>query len=352
MNIVNRINAFAKLGDILRNPDISLYHSFNSEITQLHNLVLSSKNYNPWFTPENVKNAISAVGASLKTSNIEKWICTYYKNDLDIPKPKTVGVVMAGNIPLVGFHDFISVLMSGHKILAKLSSDDKNLLPLIAKILVKIEPEFANRIEFTSDKLENFDAIIATGSNNTSRYFEYYFGKYPHIIRKNRSGVAVLNGNETSSELHELGKDIFSYFGLGCRNVSKLFVPEGYSFDKFFQSIEGYKNVINHSKYVNNYDYNKSIYLVNKVVHLDNGFLLLKEDIAYSSPISVLYYEEYKDTGVMYNTIQANQEQIQCVVSIDKKITHCIPPGQSQMPELWDYADGVDTIKFIQLSVL
>jgi len=347
MNIINRINAFAKLGDILRNPDASHYHSFKSEIVQLHNLILSSTNYNPWFTSDNVKNAISAIGQSLKTAKIEKWLCSYHDKKLEPFKPNTIGVVMAGNIPLVGFHDFMSVLLSGQKILAKLSSDDKHLLPLLAKILVKIEPEFGKHIAFTTDKLESFDAIIATGSNNTSRYFDYYFGKYPHIIRKNRNGIAVLSGEETSSDFLELGKDIFSYFGLGCRNVSKFFVPKGYNFDKFFQSIEDYKNTINHSKYVNNYDYNKSIFLVNKVAHLDNGFLLLTENTAFSSPISVIYFEAYDDFGAMYNSIQAQHEQIQCIVSIDKKITKRIGPGQSQMPELWDYADGIDTMKFL-----
>jgi len=347
MNIVNRINAFAKLGDILRNPDTSIYHSFNSEIIQLHNLTLNSSNYNPWFTAENIKDAILAIGHSLKSAKIEKWLCPFVDNELEPPIPKTIGVVMAGNIPLVGFHDFISVMMSGNKILAKLSSDDKHLLPLVAKMLIKIEPEFENQIEFTSEKLENFDAIIATGSNNTSRYFDYYFGKYPHIIRKNRNGVAVLNGDETTAELFELGRDIFSFFGLGCRNVSKLFVPKGYDFEKFFQAIEDYKNVINHSKYVNNYDYNKSIFLVNKVKHLDNGFLLLKSDTAFSSPISVVYYEEYEGFTGLNQILLENNEQIQCVVSIEKNITHCIPPGTSQMPELWDYADGIDTLEFL-----
>ncbi len=347
MNIINRINAFSKLGDIFCNPDSSVFHSFRSEITQLHNLVLNSSNYNPWFTAGNVKNAISEIGTSLEGAKIEKWLNTYNLKKLEHSKPRTVGVVMAGNIPLVGFHDFLSVLMSGHKILAKLSSDDNHLLPLIAKIMIKIDPGFSKQIEFTSQKLENFDAVIATGSNNTSRYFEYYFGKYPHIIRKNRNGIAVLNGNETNSDLSELGKDIFNYFGLGCRSISKLFVPKNYNFQKFFEAIEEFKDVINHSKYVNNYDYNKSIFLVNRQAHLDNGFLLLKEATAYSSPISVVNYEVYEGFGAMYNTIQLNQEKIQCVVSIDKKISISVPPGKSQMPELWDYADGIDTMEFL-----
>jgi hypothetical protein len=347
MNIINRINAFAKLGDILRNPDASYFHSFRSEIIQLHNLILSSTNYNPWFTAENVKNAVSAIGYSLKTSKIEKWLCSYQHLKLESSAPNNIGVVMAGNIPLVGFNDFMAVLMSGQNIIAKLSSDDKHLLPLLAKILIKIEPEYAKRIVFTTEKLENFKAIIATGSNNTSRYFEYYFGKYPHIIRKNRHGVAVLNGNETKADLELLGIDIFSYFGLGCRNISKLFVPKGYDFTHFFQAVEGFKNIINHAKYVNNYDYNKSIFLVNKVKHLDNGFLLLTGNQAFGSPISVVYFEEYNDFGEMYNNIQAHQDQIQCVVSVDNKLSKRVLPGNSQKPDLWDYADGIDTMKFL-----
>ncbi len=347
MNIINRINAFVKLGDILRNPDATHSHSFRGEIIELHNLILNNANYNPWFTAENVKRAITAIGKTLKTEKIEKWLHAYRQFKLESSATHTIGVAMAGNIPLVGFHDFISVLISGQKILAKLSSDDKHLLPLLAKILVKIELEFADRIAFTTGKLENFDAIISTGSNNTSRYFEYYFKKYPHIIRKNRNGIAVLNGCETTADLELLGKDIFSYFGLGCRNVSKLFVPKGYNFDKFFRSIEDYKNVITHSKYVNNYDYNKSIFLVNKVPHLDNGFLLVTENHAFSSPISVIFYEEYEDFAELYSNILAKQNQIQCIISIDNKISKHIIPGNSQGPELWDYADGIDTIEFL-----
>ena len=347
MNLVHRITAFAKLGEILSNPDVTVYPTFRSEIIRLQNLMLGSVNYNPWFTTENVKNAVEAIAESLKEKKIEKWLSAYYSGGLEPRKPKSVGVVMAGNIPLVGFHDFISVLMSGHKIIAKLSSDDKHLLPLIAEMLVKIDAGFEKQIEFTEGKLENFDAVIATGSDNTSRYFEYYFGKYPHIIRKNRNAVAVLNGNETNEELTNLGKDIFSYFGLGCRNVSKLYVPGNYRFDKLFKALEQYKGVIHHARYVNNYDYNKSVFLVNRQPYLDNGFLLLKEDTAVSSPVSVVFFEHYSDFGSLYNIIRHDQEKIQCVVSVDKRISKCVSPGMTQSPELWDYADGVDTMDFL-----
>jgi len=347
MNIVDRINAFSKLGDILRNPDAKLYRSFGKEIARLQELIASSVNYNVWFTAENVAEAVRNIGESLRAAKIEKWLSGYDMRKLEHHTPETVGVVMAGNIPLVGFHDFVSVLMSGHKLLAKLSSDDPYLLPLIARILSKTEPRFRENIEFSGDKLKNFHAVIATGSDNTARYFGYYFGKYPHIIRKNRNGIAVLTGTETREELRALGKDIFTYFGLGCRNVSKIYVPEGFDFEKLFDAFDDYAPVINHPKYFNNYEYRKSVFLVNKEPHLDNGFLLLKEDAGFSSPIAVLFFERYNDFGTLYNTIQLNQNRIQCVVSVDRRITNRILPGTTQTPELWDYADGVDTMDFL-----
>jgi len=254
---------------------------------------------------------------------------------------------MAGNIPLVGFHDFISVLISGNYLIVKQSSDDNQLLPVLAKILIKIEPSFAERIRFSNGKLENFDAIIATGSDNTARYFNFYFGKYPHIIRKNRNSAAVLTGKENQKELTLLGEDIFRYFGLGCRNVSKLFVPVGYSFDIFYESIADFVDVINHHKYRNNYDYFKSVYLVNRVTHLDNGFLILKQDESFASPPPVVFYEFYENQKQLNQLLDMKHEQIQCIVSIDNNIKNSILPGKAQQPELWEYADGIDTIGFL-----
>ncbi len=347
MNLANRVSAFAKLGEILTNPDLESFRSFVSEIGQLRELLVNSQNYNPWFTTENVKSALWAIGQSLSRKKLEKWINIYKVEKFEKHKRRTVAVVMAGNIPLVGFQDFVSVLISGNNILIKLSTDDNKLLPLLYKMLIKIEPEFKSRINFTDGKLENFDAIIATGSNNTSRYFEYYFEKYPHIIRKNRNSVAVLNGRETNEDLHNLGLDIFRYYGLGCRNVSKIYVPKNFVVDRFYESINDFVDVINHSKYKNNYEYNKAIYLVNRTPHFDNGFLILKEDEGLSSPISVLYYEKYEDFRYVNQTIETLKDKIQCVVSADEKIANRIAPGTTQNPELWEYADGVDTIKFL-----
>jgi hypothetical protein len=338
LSLEKRIEIFTQLGNILSHPDQNPSCAKWIEEAQL---------YNPWFTPDNVREAMTGIGNSLQESKIQKWI----KPNLDKLKknttPKTIGVVMAGNLPLVGFHDFLTVLISGNRILAKLSSDDNKLMPAIAELLYEIEPEIKNFIEFSEGKLEKFDAIIATGSNNTSRYFEYYFGKYPNIIRKNRNGIAILTGNETGSELENLGKDIFLYFGMGCRSISKLFVPEHYDFTNLFPHFEKYKNIRMHSKYVNNYDYYKSIYLINKVKHFDNGFLLLTEENSYASPPSVIYYSYYQSLEEVKTWLEMDRELIQCVIGDNSNELSAIPFGMAQYPELWDYADGIDTLAFL-----
>jgi hypothetical protein len=220
-------------------------------------------------------------------------------------------------------------------------------LPLIAKYLEYAEPEFKGRIHFTEERMTGFDAVIATGSNNTARYFDYYFGKYPSIIRRNRNSVAVLTDQETEEDLKKLGEDIFRYFGLGCRSVSKLFVPRGYDFDKFFNAIYQYKEVIYYDKYVNNYDYNKAVYLMSQYQLLENGFLMLKEDQSYASPIATVFYEYYDDKDVLQRRLEADKELIQCVVGSSDQIK-MVGFGETQNPQLWDYADDVDTLDFLQ----
>jgi hypothetical protein len=253
---------------------------------------------------------------------------------------------MAGNIPLVGFHDFLSVLISGHHVLVKQSSNDKHLLPYLSKYLEYVEPQFKEKIKFTSEKVENFDAVIATGSNNTARYFEYYFKGKPSIIRKSRNSVAVLTGNETHEDLKNLSEDIFRYYGLGCRNVSKLFVPKDYKFDSFFESLYHWHPIIEKAKYANNYDYNKAVYLMSEFDMLENGFFMIKEDESYSSPIATVYYEHYDNLDELKEKIQDDKEQIQCIVS-NGFIENEIPFGNTQKPQLWDYADSVDSVKFL-----
>ena len=328
------VNVFSELGLQLSKPN-----------EQLQALIESEQQYNAWFTVENVTNAVKNTGQMLNRHDLSKWLNAYQISE---GEPKKVGLILAGNIPLVGFHDVLCVLITGNYALIKASSQDARLLKYVLELLGDIEPDFLERYGFI-ERLENFDAVIATGSNNTSRYFEYYFGKVPNIIRKNRSSAAVLTGNETSEQLHTLGHDIFDYFGLGCRNVSKLLVPKGYNFNLFFESIEVYNDIINHHKYNNNYFYNKSIYLVNSDKHLDNDFLLLKEDTRLASPLAVMYFEYYDDLDAVEFKLNEEAEQIQCVVSaasLDIK-SQVVDFGQSQQPKLWDYADGVDTMAFL-----
>jgi hypothetical protein len=240
----------------------------------------------------------------------------------------------------------MSVLISGHKALIKTSSNDQHLLPFIAKYITAIAPEMTPFISFTHGKLENFDAVIATGSNNTSRYFEYYFRNKPSIIRKNRNSAAILTGSESHEQLVALGEDIFRYFGLGCRNVSKLFVPRDYDFKTFFEAIYEYRQVIHYEKYANNYDYNKAVFLMSNFKLTDNGFLTLKEDPGYASPISSVFFEYYDDLDVLRERLAADADKLQCVVS-DNLVPDSTPFGQTQNPKLWDYADNVDTLEFL-----
>ena len=337
MQLQQRINAFQELGGFLST------YAKASEGTSEFNIILKAKHHNGWFTEENVRFALKSWSEALSEAHIRTWISSYTISE---GTPKTIGIVMAGNVPLVGFHDFISVLISGNKVLAKLSSNDSVLLPFLAEKLIEIEPGFQDRITFTEEKLEHFDAVIATGSNNTARYFDYYFGKYPHIIRKNRNSVAVLTGNETPEQLQGLADDIFRYFGLGCRNVSKLYLPKNYNFDAFFSAMFSWKHVINDTKYINNYDYNKAVYLMSDIKLLDNEFMLLKEDSGFASPISVVFYEYYDSVPELEKYLSENETDIQCVVS-EAGIANELPFGSTQTPQLWDYADGVDTLQFL-----
>jgi hypothetical protein len=307
------------------------------------NLIHLSQSHNGWYTPDNVYFAIASWAKALSYEKLNQWVSNY---DFNTVTPKTIGLVLAGNIPLVGFHDFLSVLISGHHVLVKTSSNDQHLLPFLAEYLIAIEPKFKNKISFVEGNLENFDAIIATGSNNTSRYFEYYFKDKPSIIRKSRNSVAVLDGSESKEQMIALGEDIFRYFGLGCRNVSKLFVPKNYNFDTFFNGMFPHQDIIKYDKYSNNYDYNKAVFLMSNFKLLDNEFLTIKEDMGYASPISSVFYEYYNDLEEVKKRLVNEKDQIQCIVS-NNLIPNSIPFGTTQKPELWDYADDVDTVEFL-----
>lgn len=310
------------------------------------NLFLEAKDYaqmgNAWFTIDQINTALLGWSKSLEQSHVEKWLQDYNISNTD----KTLGLITAGNIPLVGLHDLLTGLVAGYNIKIKLSKDDTHLMRGVIGLLSILNPDYKKCIyEVVDEKLEGFDVIIATGSNNTARYFDYYFGKYPHIIRKNRHAVAVVSETDNSEILKPLGKDIFTFFGLGCRNVSKIYLPKGFNKDHFFEAMYDYKEIVNHHKYANNYDYHKAIYLMNQDKILDNGFLLIKEDEGLTAPVGVVFYEEYESKEAIAQVLIDKKDQIQCVVGQDY-----IPFGAAQTPMLWDYADGVDTMAFLVIN--
>ncbi len=333
MNLINRINAFSQLGQRLQ--------SLTADEKQTN--FDRTKNENPWFVAENITLALEGIAQFLSYDALTKWTSNYSLENIN---PKKVGVAMAGNIPLVGFHDLLSVLIAGHHLHAKLSHQDTFLMTYIINLLKEIEPEFNEKIEIR-ERLNNVDAVIATGSDNTSRYFEYYFRNIPHIIRKNRSSCAIILGEESTEELADLGKDIFSYFGLGCRNISKLFVPEGYEFSPFITACEKYSGISQHHKYMNNYDYQKAIFIINSILFYDSGFSLLREEASLVSPLSVVYYEYYKDQVDLKNKIDQHEGKLQCVASARGWFTKSVAFGKTQTPSLTDYADDIDTMKLL-----
>lgn len=332
--------AFERLGT-------ELFNASGQEENELSRAIGAAYLQNPWFIPGFVRHSFLSWAEALAGEKIEKWLAMYPGLGAENKKPAVVGLIMAGNIPMVGLHDLLCVLASGNNALVKLSSQDKILMPALTDILQKISTLFVNRVQFTDSPFKDFTAIIATGSNNSSRYFDYYFGKYPHIIRKNRNSVAVLTGNESESELKLLADDVFMYFGLGCRNVSKIYLPAGYDMTELFQGFGKYSYFSDNHKYRNNYDYQKSILLVNREHHLDNGFVLVKPDVSFISPISVIHTEEYSSRENLKMQLDMNADKIQCIVASHDAFPGVVPFGMSQHPELWDYADGVDTMRFL-----
>ncbi len=337
------LEAFVKLGSFIQdfcengNTDIALHQAFNDTL-------VNAEQQNSWFNKENIVFALEQWSYLLTEDKLNQWVSNYTFKEKH--QPKTIGIVMAGNIPLVGFHDFLCVLMTGNKASCKLSSNDTVLLPFLASYLIEQESALASQIEFVEGKFEHFDAVIATGSNNTSRYFEYYFGKKPNIIRKNRNAIAVLTGKESKELLIALGEDIFRYYGLGCRNVSKVYVPKEYNFDTLFNALFEYRDIIHQNKYANNYDYNKAVYLMSAFKILDNGFLILKEDKSLASPIASLFYEHYDSQSDLKHHIQERSDDVQCIVS-QGLFENEVGFGETQKPRLHDYADGVDTMEFL-----
>jgi hypothetical protein len=334
MTNAEKVAAFAYLGRAMANDnDINLQHA-----------IRQAAFHNPWFTPENVSFALAQWHKTLTSQNIEAWFAA--EGIEPAAKPQKVGIVMAGNVPLVGLHDLLCVLACGHKAVLKLSADDSVLMQFAIDVLKRFHPTLAESIDCVK-RLHDIDAVIATGSNNTARYFEYYFGKYPHIIRKNRNSVAVLNGKETQTDLFNLGGDIFRYFGLGCRNVTHLYLPVGYELPMFYDGIADWYEVLNNSRYANNYTYHKAILLMNLHQHLDNNFLLLKEDDLIYSPVGMLHYSFYDGLHNLEETLTTQADAIQVAVG-DLSSINTLPFGSTQMPKLTDYADQVNTITFLK----
>lgn len=326
-----RISAFVQLGKSIQDLNLD----------EKEELLWRAENNNNWFTKESVESALQGISFMLDAAKLDKWLSRYDLNEVNTPK--AVGLMLAGNIPAVGFHDMMCVILSGHKAVLKLSSSDEILMKWIIKKLIQIDARLESQI-CIEEMLKGKDAYIATGSDNSSRYFNYYFGKYPHVIRQNRTSVAVLTGNETKEDYINLGKDIFQYFGLGCRNVSKIYVNSKDQLQHLLDALEVYSPISSHHKYHNNYDYNKSIYLVNLEDHLDNGFLLVKESDDLVSPISVLYYEVYDNEAQLSDKLAGLKRKIQCVVGLGE---NRVPFGSAQTPDPWEYADEVDTMSFL-----
>lgn len=345
MKLEQRINAFVQLGKFLEEfSEKKEWKDYSNGVSQndfneLNGCIEKLHHYNGWFTEENVRKAIKGIRTWLFENELNSFCKPYTMNK----ESRNIAIITAGNIPLVGFHDVMCSLLVGHNVILKLSSDDDKLLPLILKYLVQLEPEFYNRIRISDGKLNDYHAVIATGSDNTNRYFETYFGKYPHIFRGNRTSIAVLNGEESEIDLKKLGNDIFDFFGLGCRNVSKVFVPKGYDLNKLFGALFEFKEIVNHNKYGNNYDYNKAILILDQTPYLlENGFLILQKSKELHSPLAVLYYDEYENRGEVDSFLKTHESKIQCVVG-----KGFVDFGKAQEPKINDFADNVDTMKFL-----
>ena len=342
MNLNNRITLFVKLGrffsDYINNNLESL------ERNKFDKAINESILHNSFFSKKNILKSLLSWSNVLTKKSIDNFLSNYL---IKIKKrEKKIAIIMAGNIPLVGFHDFFCVILSGNFAIIKLSSKDSHLFKFILSFLVRENPDFSTKFDIVENKLKIFDAVIATGNNISANQFELYFKKYPKIIRKNRHSIAILNGNETKKEIELLANDIFYYYGLGCRNVSKIFIPNNYNLDILFKSFVLWNEVINKNSYSNNYNYYRAIYLLNKEVFFDNGFVLLKESEKIGSPVGTIYFEYYKSDNQIKEMIKKNNEKIQCIVS-NNNYPKTIKFGETQMPNLNDFADDIDTFNFL-----
>ncbi|MFY0254602.1 acyl-CoA reductase [Chitinophaga sp. 30R24] len=329
MNIAEKEAALVRLGQYLaaKGPELEAVKE-------------RAYNANGWFIPSFIDNALENITRYfLSPAPLQQWL-EGYPTIAAARTPKTVGIVSAGNIPLVGFHDWLCGFMSGHRVKMKLSSKDEILMKHILEKIGEWYPEEAHQTEI-QDMLKHCDAYIATGSNNSARYFHYYFSKYPHIIRHNRTSAAILTGKESAEELSALADDVMMYFGLGCRNVTKVYTPVNYDFAPLLKALEKYSYLMDYHKYKNNYDYNLALLLLNNSPYMSNGSILLQEATSLFSPLSVLHYSFYIDMAQLQQEL-SGEEILQCLVGKD-----FTPFGYAQQPSLSDYADGVDTMKFL-----
>ena len=340
MNINQRIEIICGIGKFLKNYlDEKYDKNKDHKLVEFEKIIIKAQSINPWFTDENIKVNLTYWSEKLTKTNLKQWLNKY---DLNNNSRKNIAIIMAGNIPLVGFHDFICVFLSGHNSIIKLSNNDKFILPFLTD-LINLD---SDRVVYLDNMLKDYHGVIATGSDNTSRYFEYYFKNKNSIIRKNRNSIAILDGEESDCDLKSLSHDILTYFGLGCRNVSKLYVPRNYNFDSFFNSIFSYKELINNHKYANNYDYNKAIYLMSEYKFLDNGFFIVNEGEEMHSPISTINYEYYDNISLLREKINQQEDKIQCIVS-NIEFKGKVDFGETQNPSLNQYADNIDVMNFL-----
>ncbi|MFC0344098.1 acyl-CoA reductase [Epilithonimonas hispanica] len=339
----NKILGLEKLGDFINDFIKKDENNYTEKEERLAYLMKRSEIENPWFTQENQRYNLEQWSSLFTKDNVNNWLSKYELKNTS----KRVGLILAGNIPLVGFHDIISVVLSNHIPVIKLSSKDRLILPF----LLELWNDYSNQeIEYhIVEKLENFDAVIATGSNNTARYLEYYFKDSLSIIRKNRTSIAVLKGDETDEELQLLANDIFRYFGLGCRNVTRILIPQDFKLDRLFENFVNHQDVINHNKYANNYDYNRAVYLLNQDQFWDNNFVMLKEDEKLFSPLSVINFSRYETLEEAKQFVETNKDEIQTIVAKPELELESIGFGETQNPSLDTYADNVDTMAFLSM---
>lgn len=339
----DRLNSWKNLGDRLKKFADSGDEYPDQWSEEMARIVNRAVHHNGWFEKEQVMHAISAWANALSEKSLSLWMSRYPETAFHPESPRSVGIVMAGNVPLVGLHDLLCVSLSGHRAMIKLSSDDNQIIPHLLKGL----GEAADSIQVV-ERLNGMEAVIATGSDNTARYFEHYFGKYPHIIRKNRKSIAVLDGSEDEATIQKLGEDVFRYFGLGCRSVSKLYLPGDFDLDRLFGAWLPFQDVVLNTKYAHNYDYHRAILLLDRKEFLENGFVVLRQHSSLSTPVSIVHYERYDSMEELKRELKTDRDRLQCVVgNINDAGLPVVPFGKTQAPALWDYADGVDTLNFL-----